>query len=133
METFGKEFISFLSSTLGKRAYARTDHHGNIIGYHIFLKNGMVFSIAFGPGTYSDNYNEWEDFTASNLDKDYTSTTRAEIAVWTSRNMTELLPLHGDSVEGYLPPLTVINRIETVEALDSSLETEFNIPFGGSK
>ena len=85
-------------------------------GFHITFENGYTVSIQFGPGTYSDNYNQpfpnrERKGTALRL-----SSSTAECAIWidgskSGRDMIAHKSFNGDKVSNRSTPAEALNLL----------------------
>lgn len=69
-------------------------------GFHITFPNGYTVSVQFGPGNYSDHYDEC-DYEAPRTSKKGWSSTLAETAVWGPSGGMIALEEDADTVQGY--------------------------------
>lgn len=131
LTNFGADFYQELSELLDTRPMGRLDRVLNIIGYYCFLKNGFEISVVFGPGTYSDNHDDFDSMLRGTK-KDFTTSTTAEIACFDSQHVMMTFE-GGDTVRGYLSPQEVLDYALLIKELPAKedLDAEFNIPLGG--
>lgn len=82
------------------------------LGAHLTCSNGVVLSIQWGTGTYSDNYR------ADVADEFVRDACHAEIAMWYKDGDEGLLEWSsGDTVEGWVTPAAVLTLIDQTEPL----------------
>ena len=87
-------------------------------GFQVQFPNGWTASVQFGPANYGDNHDA-EISDASSIRCGKLGSATAEIAAWhRDAGRRSLAKMNGgDTVEGYVEPMAVLEFLNTVAAL----------------